>query len=152
MRRKDREKDRDFALKVIDRAEYGTLALTDRDGRPYCVPLSLVRCGEVLYFHSAQSGKKAESLSGRPEVWVSFVGRTQLAPEEYSTFYESAMVRGKAEEVTDTEEKRDALFALCRKYAPDHLDRFEAAMAKSLAVTAVWKVTMDEVTGKAKEK
>lgn len=50
MRRKDREMDREFGLKVIDKATYGVLAMVD-EGKPYCIPLSIVRDGNTLYFH-----------------------------------------------------------------------------------------------------
>ena len=50
MRRKDREMPREFGLSVLDRCEYATLALIDPDGFPYCVPITIVREGDALYF------------------------------------------------------------------------------------------------------
>ena len=57
MRRKDREKDFDFALKVIDEAPYGVAAFIDMEGNPYAIQLSLVRIGDHLYFHPAHIGR-----------------------------------------------------------------------------------------------
>lgn len=54
MRRKDREMNRDFALYVADKCEYATMAMTDEKGLPYCVPVTIVRKGEYIYFHSAK--------------------------------------------------------------------------------------------------
>ena len=62
MRRKDRERDRAFAYEVIDRCEYGVAALGGAEDSPYCVPLSLVRLGDVLYFHCALEGTKLDRL------------------------------------------------------------------------------------------
>ena len=45
---------------------------------------------------------------------------------------------------------RDSLRALCRKVTPEHMAGFEAAIEKSLDVTAVWKVHIEEITGKEK--
>ena len=55
-----------------------------------------------------------------------------------------------AAEVEDPSEKSAALRALCQKVTPDHMEGFEAAVEQSLNVTAVWKVHMEEITGKAK--
>ena len=68
----------------------------------------------------------------------------------YSTWFQSVIVTGTASEVTDPAEQTQALRALCQKLTPEHMDSFEAAVEKSLAVTAVWRIHMDEVTGKAK--
>ena len=53
-------------------------------------------------------------------------------------------------EVTGEAEKIAALRALCRKLTPDRMDGFDAAVSKSLKVTSVWRISMEEVTGKAK--
>ena len=62
MRRKDREMDRVFAFNIIDKSEYGVLSMLDDEGEPYGLPLSLVRYGDLLYFHSAKLGKKVDAL------------------------------------------------------------------------------------------
>ena len=54
MRRKDREMDRDFGLMVIDKARFATLAMVTEDGKPYAIPVSPARVGDVLYIHSAR--------------------------------------------------------------------------------------------------
>ena len=63
-----------------------------------------------------------------------------------------AMVTGTAREVTDPDEKRRALRALCEKLTPANMagDNFDRAVAKSLPRTGVWRIRMEEVTGKEK--
>ena len=73
-----------------------------------------------------------------------------LEPAMYSTYFQSAIVTGTAQEVTGEAEKIAALRALCRKLTPDRMDGFDAAVSKSLKVTSVWRISMEEVTGKAK--
>lgn len=148
MRRKDRERDREFALKVIDECEYGTVAI--QGDEPYCLPLSLVRVGEHLYFHCALKGKKLDLLRRNNAVWVSFVGKNTAARDQFTTYFRSAMVKGAASEVTDAEEKQMALRALCQKLTPDHMPAFDREMAGSFAVTGIWKICMDEVSAKEK--
>lgn len=153
MRRSDRARDREFSLALIDRCTHGVMALSTGEPVPYCLPLSFVRVGDDLYFHCARQGRKTDLLRRFPQVCVTFVGEDRpafVAPDEYTTYFQSAIVTGTAGEVTDLTEKTEALRALCRKITPEHMDGFEAAMDKSLAVTAVWKIHMEEITSKAK--
>ncbi|MBE6956477.1 MAG: pyridoxamine 5'-phosphate oxidase family protein [Ruminococcaceae bacterium] len=150
MRRKDRERDREFGLAVIDSCEYGTMAIQGEE--PYCLPLSLVRVGEELYFHCALEGKKLDLLRANPAVWVSFVGENVAATDDFTTYFRSAMVRGTATEVTDPEEKLAALRALCQKLTPAHISAFDSEVARSFAVTGVWRIHIDEITAKEKKR
>lgn len=153
MRRSDRAQDRDFSLKLIDRCTHGVMALTTGQAVPYCLPLSFVRVGNDLYFHCARQGRKIDLLRRFPQVCVTFVGEDRpafVSPAEYTTWFQSVIVTGTAGEVTDPAEKTEALRALCQKVTPDNMDGFDAAMEKSLAVTGVWKVHMEDITGKAK--
>ena len=156
MRRNDRAKDLAFSLELIDRCSHGVMALTDEENTPYCLPLSFVRIERNLYFHCAHQGRKISILRARPKVCVTFVGKDRpayLEPAEYTTFYQSVIVNGHAEEVTEAEEKICALRALCQKLTPHAMDgdKFDLAIAKSLSVTGVWKVSMDEISGKEKQ-
>ena len=150
MRRKDRERDREFGLAVIDQCEYGTVAIQGEE--PYCLPLSLVRVGEELYFHCALEGKKIDLLQKNKTVWVSFVGANVAAVDDFTTYFSSAMVKGTAREVTDPEEKVAALHVLCEKLTPAHMPAFDQAVARSLPVTGIWKIHMEEITAKEKRK
>ena len=153
MRRNDRAQDRAFSLSLIDRCTHGVMAVSTGEPAPYCLPLSFVRIDEDLYFHCAREGRKLELLRRFPQVCVTFVGGDQPAfvpPAMYTTYFQSVLVTGTASEVTDPGEKVQALRALCQKVTPDRMEGFEAAVEQSLNVTAVWKVHMEELSGKAK--
>ena len=151
MRRRDREMPEGFALSVADKCEYAVLSMTDTDGDPYCVPVSIAREGMTLYFHSAKEGFKAEAMRKHPKVCVACVGDTHLVPEQFTTEYESAVIRGTAHEVSDEEEKRKALRLICERYAPSTLGGFEKAVSESLFRTAIWRIEIAEITGKRKK-
>ena len=154
MRRKDRQQDREFSLALIDRCTHGVLALSTGEEAPYCLPLSLVRVGDCLYFHCAREGRKIQLLRRDPRVCVTFVGEdapTFEAPANYTTLFQSAIVTGTASEVLDREEKIAALRALCQKLTPGFMEHFDRAVEQSLEVTAVWRIEMDEISGKAKK-
>ncbi len=78
------------------------------------------------------------------------MGDVEPQKDKFTTAFESAVVKGKAEQVTDSQEKIEALRAICLRYTPENMAQFGQAIAHSLNVTDVWRISMDEVTGKAK--
>jgi len=152
MRRKDREMPADFALKVADTCAYAVLATINPDGSPYCIPLSFAREGEWLYFHSAEEGHKIDNLKSNNKTCVSCVGATSPIPEDHAMEYESAVINGTASEVTGREEKLHALELICRRYTPENMAGFDAAIEKNFGRTAVWKIHIDEISGKARKR
>lgn len=151
MRRKDREQTKEFGFELIDRCEYGVMALIDTDGAPYALPLNLARDGESLYFHCAMEGKKIDSLRRDPRVCISFTGGVKPLTDKFTTLYQSADVFGRAVEVTDNDEKIHALRLLCEKLTPTNMAAFDGAVERSLGRTAVWRVDIEDVTAKEKK-
>ena len=151
MRRKDREQTTEFAKTVMDPSPYGVVSMCDGSNAPYCVPLSLVRDGDKLYFHAALEGKKTELLRQNPAVCVCFADGVKPIAEKFTTAYRSAIVKGNASEITDDREKIHALRLICQKYAPENLSNFDEAISRSLDRTAVWAITIDNITGKSKK-
>ena len=143
-----RDAGRTVALEALDRCDYMVLAVLDGEGEPYCMPLNAVRMGEAVYFHSARRGEKLECLRRHPRVCLTAVGRQRVVQAEYETEFTCAVVRGVAHEVADPEEQKKALRAICRKYAPDCPDRVEEVIEKHLAHTAVWRVDLDQISGR----
>jgi nitroimidazol reductase NimA-like FMN-containing flavoprotein (pyridoxamine 5'-phosphate oxidase superfamily) len=149
MRRKDRELPKDAALAVADNCAYSVMATVNPDGTPYCVPLSMAREGEWLYFHCAMEGHKIDNLKSRSQVCVSCVGEVKPVPGEFTITYESAIISGPASEVTDREEKIRALALISRRYTPANMAAFDDVIEKTIDRTAVWKIHIDEISGKA---
>ncbi len=153
MRRTDRQRDKAFAYRVIDACEYGVVSFAT-GGAPYCVPLSLVRIGDDLFFHCAMEGRKLDLLRADPRVCAAFVTDTRPVYEagknSFTTYFKSAVVTGTAFEVTDPAQKTAALRALCEKLTPEGMDGFDRAAARSLPVTAVWGIHIEEAVGKEK--
>ena len=151
MRRKDRERDEKFALEIADKCEYAVMAVSLSGGTPYCVPLSIARDGDNIYFHCAYEGQKADALKANPRVCVSCVGDTRRLTDEFSTEYESAVIFGTAEQVESEKEKIHALRLICERHTPLYMDAFDSAIQRSLKRTAVWKIHIESITGKAKK-
>ena len=69
------------------------------------MPLTIVRDGESVYFHTAKAGRKIDILRQSPAVCLVCVGDTERLKDKFTTKYESAVISGYAEEVTEEEEK-----------------------------------------------
>ena len=149
MRRKDREQSREFALEVVDTCPYAVLATVNADGTPYCVPITIVRDGEAIYFHGALAGQKIENLTARPQVSLACVSRAITRQQTYSVDYASAIVTGVASLVTEKEEKAHALRILCERHTPEAMDGVEKYIASGIGHAAVVRVTVTSITGKA---
>lgn len=151
MRRKDREMDRDFALYVVDKCEYAVIAMTDGDNTPYCLPVTIVRENDSIYFHTAKEGRKVEFLMKNPSVCMTCVGDTYRTPDRFTTEFESAVIYGMASEVAEDDEKIHALKLLCQRHTPTNMHMFDASIERSLPRTGVWKVEISQITGKRKK-
>ena len=148
MRRKDREMSRDFALAVADKCAYSVMATVNPDGAPYCIPLSMAREGDWLYFHSAMEGHKIDNLKYQNRVCICCVGEVKAIPGVFSIGYESSVINGAASEVTDREEKIRALALISKRYTPANMEAFDKEIEKNLDRTGVWKIHIDEISGK----
>jgi nitroimidazol reductase NimA-like FMN-containing flavoprotein (pyridoxamine 5'-phosphate oxidase superfamily) len=150
MRRKDRELPREAANLIIDKSAYSVMATVNGDGSPYCIPISPVREGEWLYFHSAPEGQKLRNLRRFDKVCISCVGDQEAIPGEFALKYESAVIVGRAQEIVEKEEKIHALRLISERYTPGNMAAFEKAMELEYGLTSVWKIHIDEISGKAR--
>lgn len=157
MRKAKREMPSNWALQIMDKAPYITVSMTDADGTPYAVPLSLARTDEnTFYFHCAQEGKKLDILRNNPNVWLTAVTtcKPTVGPKDgsFTLEFKSAMARGIAEIIEEETEKIKALRAVCQRFLPNHMDAFDNSIARSLGHTAVVRIKLTEPpTGKRKQ-
>lgn len=170
MRRKDRQMDESFALEVIDNSEYGVLGLGNEE--PYTIPLSIVREGKTLYFHSAPEGKKTELIKDGDSVSVSFVSRAKVpriftkdqveeiikeksfgkvGSKVFTTEFSSTHIMGKIYEVKDEEEIIFGLMLIAKKYTPEMADLAIDFIKNSLHRTRLYKIEIIEIQGKRKQ-
>ncbi len=152
MRRHDREITVPEAWEILRRAEWGVLSTLGEDGWPYGVPVNHVVVEGRIYVHCAQAGHKLENLAFESKVSYCAVASSKVQPAELSTDFESAVVFGRAELVTEDAEKRQALEALLARFAPQYPAEGAKAMRKEYGRTAVIRIAPDHVTGKARRK
>ncbi len=150
MRRKNRQITPKETEAILEKGIYGTLAMVD-DGRGVAaVPLSYVWHSGNIYFHSAMKGHKVDNLRQDGRVCFTVVGDVQAVYiDDFTTYYESAIVYGRAEPVTDRQEKSDALMALCKKYLAERIQYAPRDIEKYDKSTAVYRLVSEGISGKA---
>ena len=146
---------------VLDKAEYGTLALSHED-KPYAVPLNFVRMEDDIYFHGALKNKKMKMLEQNPHVSFSVVESYSLIASFFSStdglacpathFFKSVSIDGVAEVVENREEKAMMFETMMQKLQPEggYKPFSDEAYNKALKATAVVKIVPSTVSCKFK--
>ena len=153
MRRKNQALSREETEAVLRRGTSGVLAVAGDNGYPYAVPLSYVYEEGKLYFHCARAGHKLDAVRREPKASFCVIDQDQVVPEEYTTYFRSAIAFGTVRELTDEEEKRRAIELLALKYAPeDGPEAWQQAIDREWKPLCMLEMALDHVTGKeAKE-
>ena len=147
----------EWALEVMHRAPYITVSFIDANGKAYGLPLSLASEDDVnWYFHGALNGKKMEAIKEHPDVCLSAVTRCTptVDPKDgsFTLQYKSVIAFGKAEILSDDEEKIHGLRLICERFLPQHMEAFDKSIARSLSLTSVVRITLTESpVGKRKQ-
>lgn len=159
MRRTDREvKDCKEITKVLESCKVCRLGMAD-EGKVYIVPMNYGYIYEegklVLYFHGAREGKKLKLLEKNPAVGIEMdcghelvTGKTAC---QYSYYYASIIGNGKAEIVTEPEEKSKALANIMKRQTGETFEELETNLKLGQAVCII-RVEVDEFSCKRHSK
>lgn len=168
MRRKDRERDTDFALEVVRTADYGVVS-----GSDYSIPLSLALEGNRLYGHGAKAGMKWDYFKEGSQVRVVFVNHVEVPhpikgedlveykesgqrpplslSKIFTTNFASAIVSGTFHEIKEEAQAKEALRILCRKYNnEEEMAFFDQAFEMSKKVTRTFYIEIQSLEAKEK--
>ncbi len=148
IRRKDRALDRDDAMELLSRAEWGVLSTSGSDGWPYGVPVNHVVVDGSLYLHCARRGHKLDNITANDRVSYCVVTTAEVLGAQLSTRFECAIVFGRAAMVDDLVDKRRALNAMVERLAPQRAGEDVESIA-GFEHTTVIRIVPEHVTGKA---
>jgi len=134
---------------VLSRCDTIRIGISDADA-PYIVPLSFgyeVLDGKIaIYFHGAKAGRKAELLRSLPRVCMEADichGFVDNGRGGYTCDYESVIGYGTVELLEGAEAEKGIRLLL------EHCGiTAEACPAEAMAITAVHRVILDELSGK----
>lgn len=125
------------------------------DGTPFVMPTMYARRGDVIYVHGSPASRMLEAASGPADVCltVTLLDGLVLARSvfSHSMNYRSVVVLGRAEEVTDVEEKMLASEALVEHVCRGRWADARHPNEKELATTTILRLPLDEVSAKVRE-
>ncbi len=134
---------------LLNRAEVGHLATVGPEG-PYLVPLHFIYSRGGIYFHCGRKGRKLANIKSDSRVCFQVDEMTAIIPHElpckYNTRYTSVMVEGKAEVVTNKDDKLELLQEIALKYKKEA--PVVALDPEAVARTLVVKVTPTSITSR----
>ncbi len=134
---------------VLQSGSYGVMASISEEGQPLATPIYYVWYKGCVCVHCGKEGHKIDNLGHNNRVSFVVVGKS-ISPEERceSAFYQSVMVNGTAELVTDEAQKVDILTALCQKYFNESPEKSRMSSKSASMHTLVYKIIPDQITGK----
>ncbi len=150
MRRKKQVLSLEETEAVLQRATSGVLSVSGDDGYPYGVPVSYVYIDGKIYFHCARSGHKLDAIKASDKVSFCVIDEDHIVPEEYTTYFRSAIAFGRARILEDAAEIRAAARKLAEKYCqePAIAAGIDKEIDSEFGALCLVEVTIDHLTGK----
>jgi nitroimidazol reductase NimA-like FMN-containing flavoprotein (pyridoxamine 5'-phosphate oxidase superfamily) len=146
--------ERDRVDAILDEALICHVGFVHPDGHPVVIPTIHARRGDELYLHGSPASQLLRNAKRGTDVCVTvtLIDELVLARSAFhhSMNYRSVVVFGRAEEVTDTEEKREALLHIVEHVAPGRSTEARPPNAKELAGTLVLRLPLDEASAKVR--
>lgn len=154
IRRQDRTLDEDSAAKLLKEGEYGVLSMQAEDGNgAYGIPINYVwDGGNSIYIHCAPAGRKLNCIDTCCNVSFCVIGRTKVIPSQFTTAYESIVLKCTAHRSLHEAERMSALSLLLSKYCPEDKMRGMSYAEKSFHRTEIIRLDIEEFSGKTKNK
>lgn len=146
MRRFKQQLSAEETERILQSSKYCMMAVSGDDDYPYAVPVNYAYDGISIYIHSAAQGHKIDALKRNPKCSLCIVDKDDVIPEEFTSYFRSVIVFGKAHFVESTDEKIAALRLLGDKYSPG-IDP-EAEIARFIKSVCIVRIDIDSVTGK----
>lgn len=138
----------DDSIAVLRHGTSGVLAVSGDDDYPYAVPLSYVYHDGKIFFHCANTGHKLDAIRTNEKVSFCVIDKDNVVPEEYTTYFRSVIVFGKARALEDEAEKRNALEILAARYSPAHEEGRLQEIEKSINHLCMVELSIDHISGK----
>ena len=145
--------DRDTVAAILDEALICHVGFAV-DGRPWVVPTAFARVGESVYLHGATGNFALRALAAGAEacVTVTLLDGLVLARSAFhhSMNYRSVMLFGRAQRVTDDEEKHAALVAIVDHMVPGRSGATRLPSPAELRSTLVVRFPIEEGSAKVR--
>lgn len=149
MRRKKQQLSEEECINILNSNTHGVLALSNNKDYPYALPISYVYSEGSLYFHCAKEGHKLDIIRENNKVSFCIVDQDQIVPEEYTTYFKSIIIFGKAKILEVPEEIYSAIEKLSIKYSPDDtIENRDLTIKQALDRLCMVEIKIEHMTGK----
>lgn len=132
---------------VLHRCTNGVLACIGDEDYPYAVPVSYVYNNDRIYFHSAKDGHKVDAIIKDPKVSFAVVDEDTIVSEEYTTYFRSVILFGRAR-VVEGEEWQQGFAALVEKYSGDQPEESKHKEITGCTQSLIIAIDIDHMSGK----
>ena len=149
MRRSAQALDSAACVEILERGTSGVLALAGDDGYPYAVPLSYLYEDGKLLFHCAREGHKIDAVARCDKASFCVIDQDRVVPEEYTTYFRSAIAFGRVRVIEDEAQKRAAVELLaCRYFPQDSAENRHRAIEREWAGLCMLEMDIEHLSGK----
>lgn len=148
MRRKNQLLSEEETIKILKKGTSGVLAVLGDEGYPYAVPLSYIYCNSKIYFHAAKAGHKIDAIMKCNKASFCVIDEDNVVPEEYTTYFRSAIAFGKIKVIEDETEKRNVIEKLAAKYTPNDEEGISEEIKKGFKILCMIELDIEHMTGK----
>ena len=152
MRRFRQEMTAETNEEILKNGIYGILAVLGDNGYPYTIPVNYAYENGNIYIHCAREGHKLDAIRRSPKVSFCVVDKADVVGKEYTSYFRSVIVFGKAEILSDEAEIRNVAFLLGERYRPNHPEDCRKEVDGSISRLCILRIRPDFISGKqAKE-
>ena len=97
IRRQDRLLEKEKAISLLKNGEYGVLSMQDEENGAYGVPINYVWDKKnSIYIHCAPEGRKLHCIKRCNTVSFCIIGKTHIISNQFTTEYESIILKCRA--------------------------------------------------------
>lgn len=139
---------REECERILDKATSGVLSVLGDSDYPYGVPISFAYKDNIIYFHGMPKGHKYDSMKKHDKVSFTVIETDQVVPEEYTTYFRSVIVFGKARVIEDVEEKHRIVDLLVEKYSPGFAEGVHEEFRERIAWMGAFEIDIEHMSGK----
>jgi len=134
------------SIRILKEGKYAVWAVEGDEGYPYAVPVNYVYAEGSVYIHCARQGHKIDSILRNPKCSMCIVEKDDVVPEEFTSYFRSVILFGRASVVEDPGERMKALLLLSDKYSPG--ENPWAEIERFIKGVCIVRIDIDSVTGK----
>ena len=149
MRRFKQKLEIDECKKLLKSCKRAFLGVNGDDDFPYTLPINYYydEIDNAIYFHSALTGHKIDSIKRNNKVSLSIIGEEYKDNDGYFYYVKSVVVFGKAQIVEDEYIRYNKLLTFGMKYFPSKeytIEELKQSMARALLI----KIDILHISGK----